>query len=113
MYLSLPIPEDEHKNNFNLIECLKDYSKEERLDKDEKWYCPKCKDFKESTKKIDILKVPNILIIHFKRFKFTRHKRGKIRSFIDFPIYDLDLTNIVGSRQRDSPFFDLFAIAVD
>jgi len=111
MYLSLPVPEGDDDDTFSLVECLKEYSKEERLEEGEKWYCPKCKDIKESTKKIEIWKLPNILIIHFKRFKFTRHKRCKIRSCINFPIYDFDLTNIVASKQRDVPIYDLFAIS--
>jgi ubiquitin carboxyl-terminal hydrolase 8 len=111
MYLSLPIPEEDNNDNFTLIDCLKEFSKEERLEGDEKWYCPKCKEHKNATKRIEIWKLPNILIIHFKRFKFTRHKRGKIRALIDFPIYDLDLTNLVTGKQKDKPIFDLFAIA--
>lgn len=56
--------------------------------------------------------MPNILIIHLKRFKFTRQKRGKIRSVIHFPVEDLDLSQYLGHPQKAKPVYDLFAISV-
>ena len=75
-------------------------------------HCSKCKAPKDSSKKIDIWTLPNILIIHLKRFKFTRHKRGKIRSVVNFPIRDLNISNYLSHSQKDKPLYDLFAISV-
>lgn len=112
MYLSLPIPEDDgNKPKVSLIECLKEYSKEEKLDGEEKWNCTRCKVPVDSTKKIEIWKLPNILIVHLKRFKFTREMRGKVQTFIDFPHADLDLGGVAAGAQRDLPIYDLFAIS--
>jgi ubiquitin carboxyl-terminal hydrolase 8 len=111
MYLSLPIPEEKNKKQVTLYDCLEEFNVEEKLEQDEKWHCPKCKDFKDSSKKIDIWTLPNILIIHLKRFMFTRHKRGKIRTLIDFPLKDLDLSKFLGSKQKTKPTYDLFAIS--
>lgn len=36
MYLSLPIPE-ETKKDVTLYDCLNDFIKEEKLDKEERW----------------------------------------------------------------------------
>jgi len=113
MYLSLPIPEEKSsKKTITLYDCLGQFIAEERLEKDEKWRCPKCKDFKDSSKKIDIWTLPNILIIHLKRFMFTRHKRGKLRTLVDFPLNELDLSKYVASTPKDKPTYDLFAISV-
>lgn len=76
-------------------------------------HCPKCKGPKDSSKKIEIWNVPNILIIHLKRFKFTRTKRGKIRSVVDFPVTDLDLSSYLEQPQRDKPIYALFAVSVN
>lgn len=76
------------------------------------WFCPKCKKLRESTKKIDLWKLPNILIIHLKRFKFTKNKRCKLTNFVDFPIKDFDLSSLTSGKQRDKPIYDLFAICV-
>ena len=112
MYLSLPIPETHsHSNIISLHDCLEEYSKEERLEGDEKWHCPRCKTAVESTKKLDIWKLPNILIIHLKRFEFTRERQRKIRTFVDFPYKDLNLQSVVAGVQRDKPMYDLYAVS--
>ena len=38
--------------------------------------------------------MPNLLVIHLKRFKFTPLKRCKIRTFVDFPINGLNFSDI-------------------
>ena len=32
------------------------------------WYCPQCKEHVRATKKLDLWKLPNVLIVHLKRF---------------------------------------------
>ena len=118
MYLSVPVPDEADlsqkklKEGVDLSDCIKEFTKEEMLEKDEKWFCPNCKDFQASSKKIDIWKCPNILIIHLKRFKYTRHKRGKIRTLIKSPIVNFDLEGLVAGKQKEPPLFDLFAVCV-
>lgn len=112
MYLSLPIPEQtKKKQKVTLVECMEEFSKEEKLEGDERWNCPKCKTLVDSTKKMEIWKLPNLLIVHLKRFKFTREKRAKIRTLIDFPHVDLDLTKVAAGQQRDKPIYDLYAVS--
>ena len=78
MYLSIPVPE----HRCTLTDCILEFSKEEKLDKGELWFCSKCKSHRESTKKIELWQLPNILVVHLKRFMFTRNKRCKLRTFI-------------------------------
>lgn len=71
MYLSVPIKESKDRQNpsfTTLQECLQEFSKEEILDKDNKWFCERCKLNQPCRKKIDIWKLPSILIIQLKRF---------------------------------------------
>jgi ubiquitin C-terminal hydrolase len=79
-----------------LEECVEEFTKEEILDDENKWKCPKCKSIQRATKKIDIWKLPSILIVHLKRFELDERKRsGKIKSYVDFPLSDLNLTPYV------------------
>jgi len=48
--------------------------------------CPKCKQFRDAKKQLSIWKMPEILLVHFKRFSFTGIWRDKVETFIDFPI---------------------------
>lgn len=115
MYLSVPVLDDNDANSHysvDLADCIKEFTKEEKLDHDEKWFCPKCQKFQISTKKIDIWKCPNILVVHLKRFKYTRHKRGKIRSKVKIPITDFNMEHLIAGKQKENPNFDLFAVCV-
>jgi ubiquitin C-terminal hydrolase len=38
MYLSLPLPEEKSKKGTSLNDCLDEFLKEEKLEKEEKWY---------------------------------------------------------------------------
>lgn len=65
MYLSLPIPD---RDEVSLMDCVNEYLKEETLDGENQWFCEKCKVKVDAIKKIDLWKLPTILIIHLKRF---------------------------------------------
>ncbi|KAF2716669.1 cysteine proteinase, partial [Polychaeton citri CBS 116435] len=87
--ISVEIP---HDRPATLEECLKSYCSEELLTKDEVWKCPNCKKEREASKQITITRVPQFLVIHFKRFSASHHQSArKIRSPINFPLYNLDL----------------------
>uniref|UniRef100_A0A8B9JDC0 ubiquitinyl hydrolase 1 n=1 Tax=Astyanax mexicanus TaxID=7994 RepID=A0A8B9JDC0_ASTMX len=64
MYLSLPLPSS---NKCSLQDCLRLFSKEEKMTGNDKVYCPHCKGLREFTKKLEIWKVPPILLVHLKR----------------------------------------------
>lgn len=68
MYLSVPIPSGFSGKHPTLEECVEEFTKEEILDGENKWKCPRCKCFQRASKKIDIWKLPSILIVHLKRF---------------------------------------------
>lgn len=54
-----------------------------------------CRSIQKAKKKIDIWKLPSILIVHLKRFEFTKRRTGKIKDLIDFPLKNLDLSPYV------------------
>ena len=117
MYLNVPVPDfNENKNTratrTTIKDCIKEFSKEEKLEGTEQWFCSLCKKFNDCSKKIDIWKSPNILIIHLKRFKYTKRSTSKIRTIVDFPINDLNLEDLVAGKQKNKPIYDLFAVCV-
>ncbi|CAH6720218.1 ubiquitin carboxyl-terminal hydrolase 5 [[Candida] jaroonii] len=92
--LSLPIPEKLNHRQITLDDCLQEFVELELLDDDNKWHCPRCKKFTRSTKKITITRLPQVLIIHFKRFQISPMGYfSKLDTFIKYPVNDtLDLT---------------------
>lgn len=100
-----------HKG-IELSECLDLFSAPEVLSDDDLWYCPVCKDFRQATKKIELWKCPEILVIHLKRFSSSRNFRDKISEVVNFPIEGLDLTDRVGEALNDQNplIYDLIAV---
>ena len=113
MYLSLPFPAS-HKNpgkSFKLEDLFEEFTKKETLD--ESIDCSSCKKKTPFTKKIDIWKSPNILIIHFKRFSYS--KEGgieKIENMVEFELKNMSISKAVKGYQLDKAEYNLFAICV-
>ena len=104
-------PASEAKH-IQLVDCLLAWSAAEKLSPKDPWYCPSCKDHREATKKLDLFKLPKILVIHLKRFSHAnRIYREKIDALVDFPIVGLDLTSIALGAQQEPPVYDLFAVS--
>lgn len=85
-------------STINLYDCLNYFSTEEILSGNDKWYCSKCKEHVNASKKMEIYKAPEYLIIHLKRFSHTRNSMfgsRKLNDFIDFPVDGLDMTQYI------------------
>lgn len=98
---SLPSPEERQaasKKTITLEDCLEEFCREERLGEDDLWYCPNCKKHQQATKQFQIWKVPDVLVVHLKRFSNSRLLRDKIDAMVDFPVEGLDLSKRVGEK---------------
>jgi len=104
----------EEEGRTTLDSCLKKFHEAERLGKTDEWFCSKCKKFQQATKKFDLWKIPKVLVIHLKRFQYSKYNRNKISTFIEYPLHNLDLTPYQLSEDYlvDPPIFDLFAVSV-
>ncbi|KAJ7714742.1 hypothetical protein B0H16DRAFT_1617898 [Mycena metata] len=92
--------ETEMKKNkgISLQDCMDEFTKEEQLGEDDLWYCPQCKKHQQATKKFDLWKAPDVLVVHLKRFSNSRTLRDKIDAFVEFPVNGLDLGEMSGER---------------
>uniref|UniRef100_A0A3P9JR32 Ubiquitin carboxyl-terminal hydrolase 8 n=1 Tax=Oryzias latipes TaxID=8090 RepID=A0A3P9JR32_ORYLA len=97
MYLSLPLAST---SKCSLQDCLRLFSKEEKLTDNNKVFCRHCKAHRDSTKKLEIWKVPPILLVHLKRFSYEGRWKQKLQTSVDFPLDNLDLTQyVIGPKQ--------------
>ncbi|XP_049964107.1 ubiquitin carboxyl-terminal hydrolase 8 [Schistocerca serialis cubense] len=104
--LTLPLP---HNNNCSLDDCLKLYLAGERITG---WTCPACKEKRDAVKKFDILYLPPVLIIHFKRFYVDGWCR-KRQNYVDFPIDKLDMEQYLNesSYNHSHMTFSLYGVS--
>ena len=97
-----------------LSACIDSFIQEEPLGKDDMWYCKHCKTHVEALKKLDLWRMPPILVMHLKRFSYSRTWRNKIDTLVDFPLDGLDLSPYVlpnaSSRGGPEPVYDLCAV---
>lgn len=99
------------KRGITLNECLDEFGKEEILSENDAWYCPRCKEHRRASKKFELWKAPDILVMHLKRFSANRGFRDKIDVLVDFPVEGLDLTGRVAAPEEGkSLVYDLFAV---
>ncbi|XP_030454010.2 ubiquitin carboxyl-terminal hydrolase 9-like [Syzygium oleosum] len=96
---------------ISLFSCLDAFLKEEPLGPDDMWYCPGCKEHRQATKKLDLWKLPDILVVHLKRFSYSRYLKNKLDTFVNFPTHNLDLTKYVKSIDGQSYVYELYAIS--
>ncbi|CAA0843231.1 Ubiquitin carboxyl-terminal hydrolase 9 [Striga hermonthica] len=98
---------------ISLFSCLDAFLKEEPLGPDDMWYCPRCKEHRQASKKLDLWRLPDILVFHLKRFSYSRWLKNKLDTFVNFPIHNLDLSKYVksGGMEEGSHLYELYAIS--
>lgn len=75
-------------------------------------YCPNCKERRQANKKLDLWRLPEILVIHLKRFSYTRFLKNKLETFVDFPVEDFDLSNYILQKNGKACYrYTLYAIS--
>jgi len=104
-------------SNISIYDCLNLFRSEEKLEKDNSWFCSRCKKHQEATKTMEIYKAPHILIIQLKRFKIRSTntimgmiRNGKNESLINYPLEGLNLRDYTVGPENDA-VYDLFAIS--
>ncbi|XP_011041383.1 PREDICTED: ubiquitin carboxyl-terminal hydrolase 5 isoform X2 [Populus euphratica] len=96
---------------LSLYTCLEGFLREEPLVPEDMWYCPKCKERRQASKKLDLWRLPEVLVIHLKRFSFSRSMKHKLETFVNFPIRDFDLTNYIANKNNTQrQLYELYAL---
>jgi ubiquitin carboxyl-terminal hydrolase 2 len=76
----------------SIQECLKAYTDQECLDDSDSYYCAKCKTHRAVSKKISLYRLPEVLVIHLKRFAYSTFSRDKVTTAIQIPQHGLDVS---------------------
>ncbi|XP_038901086.1 ubiquitin carboxyl-terminal hydrolase 8 isoform X1 [Benincasa hispida] len=90
------------QESVSLYKCLEAFLQEEPLGPEDMWYCPSCKKHCQASKKLDLWRLPEILVIHLKRFSYSRFMKNKLETYVDFPVDDLDLSMYVAYKNGQS-----------
>ncbi|KAI0829120.1 hypothetical protein BC628DRAFT_1200738 [Trametes gibbosa] len=101
------------EQNSSVTACLRQFSASEMLCQKNKFFCDSCCDLQEAEKRMKIKKLPNVLALHLKRFKYQEDvgKYIKLAYRVAFPL-ELRLFNTVDDAEDPDRLYELFAIVV-
>uniref|UniRef100_A0A8C5G1F0 ubiquitinyl hydrolase 1 n=1 Tax=Gouania willdenowi TaxID=441366 RepID=A0A8C5G1F0_GOUWI len=88
------------QHSCTLDECFQLYTKEEQLAPDDAWKCPHCKQLQQGMVKMSLWTLPDILILHLKRFRQVGERRNKLSTLVRFPLTGLDMAPHVVKRSQ-------------
>ncbi|XP_066432507.1 ubiquitin carboxyl-terminal hydrolase 31 isoform X1 [Eleutherodactylus coqui] len=86
----------------SLSQCFQLYTKEEQLAPGNAWRCPHCKQLQQGSIKLSLWTLPDVLILHLKRFRQDGDRRLKLQNMVRFPLVGLDMTPHVVKRSQSS-----------
>ncbi|EYC34286.1 hypothetical protein Y032_0001g339 [Ancylostoma ceylanicum] len=99
------------RKDIHLMECIDLFTKQEQLGEEDSWYCPKCKKHERATKKLDLWNLPQILIIHLKRFQYSKWHRDKIDIPVVIPVKGFELNSKLANERHEHVKYDLIAMS--
>jgi ubiquitin carboxyl-terminal hydrolase 8 len=99
--LSLELPPS-NIDQCHISECFDMYFHGEKV---YGWNCPNCKEPREAIKKLDISKLPPVLVIHLKRFYADPYMNSTFRKktiSVDFPLIDMNMMPYVARSEKNN-----------
>ncbi|XP_017302314.1 ubiquitin carboxyl-terminal hydrolase 3-like, partial [Diaphorina citri] len=85
------------------VKCLKSFVEVEELAETEIYNCNNCKSKQSGDQKFWFKRLPNVLCLHLKRFRWTNANASwtKVDTMIDFPVSSLDMSAYILPEPSD------------
>ncbi|PVV03650.1 hypothetical protein BB560_001852 [Smittium megazygosporum] len=76
------------ENNTSVTNCLRQFASGEILSRENKFYCEKCGALQEAERRTRLKRLPNILALHLKRFKYSESigNYTKLNYRVNYPL---------------------------
>ena len=100
-------------SHASVTSCLRRFSEEEMLCERNKFHCDNCGGLQEAEKRMKIKRLPRILALHLKRFKYTEdlQRLQKLFHKVVYP-YHLRLFNTTDDAADPDRVYELYAVVV-
>ncbi|KAK5120389.1 hypothetical protein LTR85_006328 [Meristemomyces frigidus] len=97
----------------SVTSCLRKFSEEEMLCERNKFHCDNCGGLQEAEKRMKIKRLPRILALHLKRFKYTEdlQRLQKLFHKVVYPFH-LRLFNTTDDAEDPDRLYELYAVVV-
>ncbi|KAI0146911.1 hypothetical protein GGR57DRAFT_286056 [Xylariaceae sp. FL1272] len=109
-FLDLSIDLEEHAS---VTSCLQNFSAEEMLCERNKFHCDHCGGLQEAEKRMKIKRLPRVLALHLKRFKYTEDysRLQKLFHRVVYP-YQLRMFNTTEEAEDPDRLYELYAVVI-
>lgn len=109
-FLDLSIDLEEHSS---VTSCLRKFSAEEMLCERNKFHCDHCGGLQEAEKRMKIKKLPKVMALHLKRFKYSDDftRLEKLFHRVVYP-YQLRMFNTTDETEDRDRIYELYAVVV-
>ncbi|KAJ3219535.1 hypothetical protein HDU67_000480 [Dinochytrium kinnereticum] len=109
-FLDLSVDIEQHSS---VTSCLRNFSTSETLCQKDKFFCDTCRSLQEAEKRMKIKKLPNILAVHLKRFKYQEKLQRyiKLSYRVVFPM-ELRLFNTSDDAEDSESLYVLSSVIV-
>ncbi|CAO1616079.1 unnamed protein product [Sympodiomycopsis kandeliae] len=101
------------EHNTSVTACLRQFSASETLRARDKFFCDTCSGLQEAEKRMKVRKLPAVLALHLKRFKYEEAVNDyvKVAYKVVFP-FELRLFNTTDDADDPDRLYELFGIVV-
>lgn len=101
------------EQNTSITSCLRNFSNTETLCNDNKFKCDSCCSYQEAHKRMRVKRLPTILALHLKRFKYMEqyNRYIKVSHRVVFPL-ELRLFNTSDDAVNPDRMYDLVAVVI-
>ncbi|XP_076055896.1 ubiquitin carboxyl-terminal hydrolase 20-like isoform X2 [Oratosquilla oratoria] len=97
--------------SVSLHHCLAAFFSADELKGDNMYSCEKCGKLRNGIKYSKVVQLPEMLIIHLKRFRHEYMYSAKISQYVSFPLQGLDLTPFLHKDcHSEVRMYDLYAV---
>ncbi|SCU96556.1 LAME_0F16644g1_1 [Lachancea meyersii CBS 8951] len=108
--------EDEPQRRFSIEKSIRDFFNPELIKADkatkEGYFCEKCQKTTNASKHNFILRAPETLLVHLKKFRFNGTSSSKMKQAVSYPMF-LDLTEFCEDAQKSTPVkYQLVSVVV-
>ncbi|KYK56017.1 ubiquitin hydrolase CreB [Drechmeria coniospora] len=109
-FLDLSIDLAQHSS---VTACLRKFSAEEMLCEGNKFHCDHCGGLQEAEKRMKVKRLPKVLTLHLKRFKYTEDysRLQKLFHRVVYP-YHLRMFNTTEDAEDADRLYELYAVVV-
>ena len=101
------------EKNSSVTSCLRAFSASEMLCERNKFHCDTCGGLQEAEKRMKIKRLPKVLALHLKRFKYMEEtgRFEKLHHHVLYP-YHLRLFNTTDDAEDPDRLYELYAVVV-